>query len=203
MSRMFEDLKDSLKQEIRALSKKDMTKESLDMLYKLTESLKAVQTIEAMEKSEKGSSSEPGYSMNQGMVHMGSYNGGSYGSYDSYNQGGSNRGSYENNGNNRGSYRGGSYDGSYEGGSNRGSYDGSYERGGSNRGSYENYDGGSNARRGRDGDGDGRYAEASNRNYSRHTSKERMIQKLETMMEDASTSKEKEAIMRCMEQLES
>lgn len=179
MSRMFEDLKDTLKQELRALSKREMTKESLDTMYKLAESLKAVQTIEAMEKSESGSSSEPGYSMNQSMA-RGSY-GGSYngGSYDSYNQGGSNRGSY-----NRGSYN---------------SYDGSYEGGGSNRGSYDSYDGSSNARRGRDGDGDGRYSE---RSYSRHSSKERMIQKLETMMEEASTAKEREAIMRCMEQLE-
>lgn len=167
MSRMFEDLKDTLKQELRALSKREMTKESLDTMYKLAESLKAVQTIEAMEKSENGSSSEPGYSMNRGMT-QGSY-GGSYngGSYDSYNQGGANRGSYEG--------------------------------GGSNRGSYDSYDGSSNARRGRDGDGDGRYSE---RPYSRHSSKERMIQKLETMMEEASTAKEREAIMRCMEQLE-
>lgn len=179
MSKMYDDLKDTLKQEIRTLSKREMSKESLDTLYKLTESLKAVQTIEAMEKSEEGSSYEPGYSMNQGMSRDGSYRG-------SYNRGGS----YDSN----------SYDGSYGYGSNRGSY-GSYE-GGSNRGSYGSYDGNSNARRGRDGDSDGRYAEASNRNYSRHSSKEHMLEKLEMMMSEASTEKEREAIRRCMEQLE-
>lgn len=179
MSRMFEDLKETLKQEIRTLSKKDMTKESLDTIYKLTESLKAVQTIEAMEKSEGDSSSEQGYSRHMPM--------------GSYNMSMNNGGSYEGGGSNRGNYDGGSNRGSYDGNSNRGSYD-SYE-GGSNRGSY--------ARRGRDGDGDGRYNEASGRNYSRHTSKERMIQKLDMMMDEASTDKEREAIMRCMEQLES
>lgn len=177
MSRMFEDLKDTLKQEIKTLSKKEMSKESLDTLYKLTESLKAVQTIEAMEKSEEEHSAERGYSR---YMPMGSYNMSM------------NRGSYEGGGSNRGSYNDGSNRGSYDG-YNRGSYD-SYD-GGSNRGSY--------GRRGRDGDGDGRYAETSGRDYSRHTSKERMIQKLGMMMDEASTDKEREAIMRCMEQLES
>lgn len=179
MSRMFEDLKETLKQELRALSKKEMTKESLDTMYKLTESLKAIQTIEAMEKSEEGSSSERGYSR---YMPMGGY--AMNDSYRSYEGGSNNRGSYEDNSNRR------SYEG---GGSNKGSYE-SYEGGGSNRGSY--------ARRGRDGDNDGRYNETSGR-YSRHTSKERMIEKLGMMMDEASSEKEREAIMRCMEQLES
>lgn len=171
MSKMFEDLKENIKQELRALSKEEMTRESLDAIYKLSESLKAVQTIEAMEES--------GYSRN------------------SYYDGNSNRGSYE------GSYRGGSYDGNYNRGSNDGrSYDNSSERGNSRDSSYE----GSYARRGRDGDGDGRYSENSNgnyRGYSRHTSKEQMMQKLEMMMQEASTDKERQALMRCMEQLDS
>ena len=172
MSRMFEELKENIKQELRALSKEEMTRESLDAIYKLSESLKAVQTIEAME--------EQGYSKNN------------------YNHGNSNaRSSYENDS----SYeRGGSYEGSYNRGSyDGGSYDNSPERGNSR-------DGGSYARRGRDGDGDGRYNENSNgnyRGYSRHTSKEHMIQKLEMMMQEASTDKERDAIMRCMEQLDS
>ena len=66
------------------------------------------------------------------------------------------------------------------------------------------------ARRGRDGDGDGRYSERghsmnySERNsyeYSRHTAKEHMIQKLTDMMEDASTEEERKALKRCISQL--
>ena len=191
--RMYEDLKDTLKQEIRALSKKEMTKESLDTIYKLAESLKAVQTIEAMEQAEEGSSQEQGYSQ---YMPMGSY---------SMNMN-SNRGSYD------GSYRGGSYDGSYNRGSyNGGSYNNSSNRSGNNGdgGSYEggSYNEGSyDGRRGRDGDSDGRYSENSNgsyRGYSRHTSKEKMMEKLEMMMSEASTEKEREAIKRCMEQIDS
>ena len=187
-TRMYEDLKDTLKQELRSLAKKELSKESLDTMYKLSETLKAIQTIMAMEQSEGGSSSESGYSR---YMPMGGYAMNSYG--NSMNSGGSyNRGSYEgsnNSGNsNRGSYDGGSYRGSYDGGS----YDGN-----SNRGSYD-------GRRGRDGDSDGRYSEnSSNRGYSRHNSKEAMVQKLSMMMNEASTEKEREAIMRCMEQLES
>ena len=182
-TRMYEDLKDTLKQELKALTKKgEISRESLDSIYKLSETLKAIETIMAMEQSEEGYSSERGYSryMPMGSYAMNSYDH-SMNSNASYNQGSydgnSNRGSY-----NGSSNRGGSYNSSYEGNSNRGSYDG---------------------RSGRDGDGDGRYAEASNRGYSRHSSKEKMLKKLDMMMDEASTEKEREAIMRCMEQLES
>ena len=132
-----------------------------------------------------------------------------------------NRGSYEG-----GSNAGGSYDGSYGRGSYEGSYRGSYEGGSNDGGSYTSYDGASNAgRRGRDGDGDGQYSErrgrdrmgrftsrdggsyessngAAYRGYSRHTAKERMIGKLESMLEDAQSEREKMAIRQCMEELE-
>lgn len=218
--RMYEDLKETLNEELRALAKKgELSRESLDSIYKLTETIKAIDHIMKKEM-EGGNSSEPGYSMRPMMSYDGgnqSMRGGSYeGSYNqgSYNQGGGsyNQGSYErggnNRGSNRGSYGGGSYEGSYEGGSNRGSYEGSYEGGGSNRGSYESYgrgnsNEGSYARRGRDADSDSRYSEnRSSRDYSRHSSTERMIQKLEMMMDEASTEKEREAIRRCMEQLD-
>ena len=195
MSKMYEDLKESLKQEIRTLSKKEMTKESLDTIYKLTESLKAVQKIESMEKAEKAEEAGGGMSGARGYSRYMSHDmsNGSYGMHPIMD------GSYG------GSYDGGTYD-SYNQGSYRGrrSYDGSYNRGSYEGGSYEggSYDG----RRGRDADNDGRYSENSNRSYrgySRHTSKERMIEKLEMMLSEASTEREREAIKRCMEQLDS
>jgi len=187
-TRMYEDLKDTLKEELRAIAKKgELSKESLDTMYKLT---KTMTSIDKMMEMEGGNSNERGYSMNYARnSYEGSYNQGSYGQ-GSYNQGNYNQGS------NRGSYDGNNNRGSYEGGSNRGSYDGNYN---SNRGSYE----GSYGRRGRDADSDGRYSEYGNsRDYSRHTSKERMIQNLEMMMNEAGSEKEREAIKRCMEQLE-
>lgn len=54
------------------------------------------------------------------------------------------------------------------------------------RGHYSRADG----RRGRDG------------RYSRDDAKDHMMEQLETMMEDASNEKEREAIRRCMSQLE-
>lgn len=95
-----------------------------------------------------------------------------------------------------GSYN--SYDGSY--GSynsyNRGSYDNSYD------GSYD----GSYGRRGRDGDGDGRYSEQnsmrySGGNYSRHDERTKMIQKLETMMQNAQTEEQRRAIKKCIDEM--
>lgn len=97
--------------------------------------------------------------------------------------------------------------------------------GGSNaRGSYGSYNSyeQSNARQGRDGDGDGRYSEDNSyrrgrdahgrytsrdsydysRDYSRHTEKERMLSKLETMMDEATTDKDRRAIQQCMDKLE-
>lgn len=198
--RTFEDLRDMLKHELDAITKKgDITKESLDNIQKLTSTLK---NIEVMMQKEEGS--EGGQSM---MMPYSRYM--PMGSYDGHG------GSYDYSMNRGGSYnQGGSYDG---GTSNRGSYDG----GTSNRGgSYDggSYDGGSyDGRRGRDGDSDGRYSEESSyrrgrdargrytsrdAGYSGHTDRERMIGKLETMMEDATTEKERKAIQRCIDQIE-
>ena len=96
--------------------------------------------------------------------------------------------------------------------------------------SYDNksYDGMSNddggmsnaGRRGRDGDNDGRYNESrdnfrdnSNRRgtyesydgrsyeYSRDNSRKKMIQKLETLMDDTMSENERKAIMECIEKI--
>ena len=116
-----------------------------------------------------------------------------------------------------------------EGGASNASYANrrSYGRGRSN-GSYESYasmmpeyayDGMSMARRGRDGDGDGRYNESrdnfrgyTNRGrsnesgrsyeYSRDNSRKKMVQKLETLMDDTMSEYERQAIMDCINRIQ-
>ena len=97
------------------------------------------------------------------------------------------RGQNSRNYSNRESYDGaydGAYDGSYEG-----AYDGAYDA--NNDSSY---------RRGRD-QRTGRYV-SRDRGYSRAMDKERMIGKLEDMMDDAHTEKERRALQQCVEKLE-
>lgn len=184
--RVYEDLRDMLKQEIGAITKKgDLTKESLDNLHKLTSTLKSVEYIMQEEESEGSSHAQGGYSQryNPYMPYGMSYGGG-MSNGQSYNQ---------------------SYDYSRDGGqSYRGSYDqGSYARQGRDGDSDGQYseDGGSYARR---RDSRGRYSSDGNAyGYSRHTQTERMIEKLESMMDTATTEKERKAIERCITQLES
>lgn len=85
--------------------------------------------------------------------------------------------------------------GSYE------SYDGSYD---------ESYEGRSNARRGSDGRysrdnfRDSSYRGQSYENsygYSRDNSKRKMVQKLETLMDDTMSEQERAAIMDCIEKI--
>lgn len=96
---------------------------------------------------------------------------------------------------------GGSYGNSNR--QSRASYGGSY-------GSYDSYDGNSGARRGRDGDGDGRYSEGrysrgrsyeSSYRYSRDGEKQKMIQKLEMLMDEPMGEEERMAIIDCIEKI--
>ena len=173
-TKTYEELKDLLRHELDALTKKgDVTKESLDYFYKLTCTLK---NIERIMEAEQGNSEQGGYS--QRMMPMYPM----YGSYNSY--------------------------GSYDGGmSNYGSYDGRAGRDADSDGRYSEE--GGNYSRGRGSyntsrDGSGRYSREgqSSNEYSRHTEKERMIEKLESMMNSASSEKDRQAIMRCIEQME-
>ena len=68
----------------------------------------------------------------------------------------------------------------------------------------------SGARRGRDGDGDGRYSEegySRGRSYessyrnSREGSKQKMIQKLEMMMDEPMGEEERRALIDCIERI--
>lgn len=221
----MEELKELLEEELKKIAKKgDITPTELESVYKAVDVIKDIATIKAMEESSSDETSEQymrrsGYSQDDGQSGRMMW----YPYMDSpvWNQ---NRSMNSMAGNQGGSYRGDSYDG--HGMSNDGSYRGSYEGGSNDGGSYNAYDGASNARRGRDGDGDGQYSErrgrdrmgrftsrdggsyeSSNgsyayRGYSRHTAKERMMGKLESMLEDAQTEKERMAIRQCLEELE-
>ena len=60
------------------------------------------------------------------------------------------------------------------------------------------------ARKGKDGDGDGRYNESSNGQsygYSRDASRKKMVQKLETLMDDTMSESERTAIQDCINRI--
>lgn len=219
---MYENLRDMLEREIGEIERKrDIDKESLDNLFKLTSSLKVVdKCIEKHEQEDMMKSGGVSMMSNQSNAQGGNsgnsmtypYMGMGYpimsrGMSNASNASYASNGSYESNASNAG----GSY-GSYEGGqsgargqnNNRGSYDGGQ--------SGEN----SNGRRGRDGDGDGRYNESrdnfrdsSSRDsygrsygYSRDAAKKKMVQKLETLMDDTMSEKERKAIQECISEID-
>ena len=83
------------------------------------------------------------------------------------------------------------------------------------RNSYDNGNS-MDGRRGRDGDSDGHYSEDggsyrrgrdsrgryTSREYSRHDPKEKMIMKLENMLEETTNAEDRMAIEKCLDQLE-
>lgn len=185
--RMYEDLQDMLKHEMNDITKKGKwAREDLDDVHKIISSLKSIDMLMKSEKEKEngGASNYSPYSYNMPMGYA----------YNTYNQGGNSNRSYDMN---------------------------------SNRQSYESYEGNSNdGRRGRDADNDGRYSEDgssyrrgrdamgrytsrddySNREsrgrYSRHTAAEKMVEKLETMLDTATTQKDRMAIEECIDKLE-
>jgi len=185
---MYENLRDMLEKEVKDIEKKgDLDVQSLDHLYKLMAAIKNTDKRMECIKEEEGGMSNV-MSMRGGMSNN------SYG--------------------NRMSYDGRSYEGNSNMMMPHMSYDRSYD-GMSNDGMSN--DGMSNARRGRDGDGDGRYNESRDnfRNsqdrgresyensygYSRDASKKKMVQKLETLMDDTMSEHERQAIMDCINKI--
>lgn len=179
---MYENLRDMLESEIKEIEKKnDLTESSLDNLYKLTTALKVVDRCIDREEGEQNVSSNHSYAR------------------DRY-------GRYSNN--------------SYDDMSNM--YPTPYALAQEKMMSPNNrikqamkeegidvpY---SNAsRRGRDGDGDGRYSEDNFRNnqsrgdsygYSRDASRKKMVQKLETLMDDTMSENERQAIQECINKI--
>lgn len=170
---MYEGLRDMLEKEVTEIEKKgNLDPQGLDNLYKLMTALKVTDRCIEREGGE-------------------SYDG-------SYNRGRSNRSNRSNR----------SYD-SME----------SMEMESMRMMPWAYEDGMSNARRGRDGDGDGRYNESrdnfrgyTNRGrsnesrgsyeYSRDNSRKKMIQKLETLMDDTLSEYERQAIMDCINRIQ-
>ena len=184
---MYENLRDMLEREVGEIERKhDLNKDSLDSLYKLMMSLKvANKCIDKQEMEED---------MKKGNMSM-DYSPNSYARSRYSMEGQSNEG----NSNMMRPWMGNTYDEM----SNAMYRDG------------RSYDGQSNARRGRDGDGDGRYneshdnfrnspdrgwsnAEGNSYEYSRDASRQKMVKKLETLMDDTMSEKERNAIKDCI-----
>ena len=178
--RTYEELRDMLRHELDVLTKKgEITKDNLDHFNKLTNTLWKVEEL---------MHSENGQSMNySNMMRYPSYADGSMARWNSNDRGYS-QGSYDTGMSNRDSY----YDGNY---ARQGSYDGRAGRDADNDGRYSENRGDYN--RGRDS-----YGSYSRDGYSRHTAKERMIEKLEGMADKATSEKDRMAIMDCIEELE-
>lgn len=217
------DLMEMLEDELKKIVKKgDITPTELDSAYKAVDVIKDIETIKAMKEAgeEWDKSSEEGYSQRRGGMrgNRGYSREGEYSrEYSQYMPMYPYMNSYT-------TPMGGQ---SMDGMSNRGSYDGAsnnrvpYNTGNSNEQHSYNEGMSNDGRRGRDGDSDGRYSEDSSyargrdargrytsrdrgsyEGYSRHTEKERMIEKLEKMMDTASTEKERQAIMQCIDKLD-
>lgn len=203
MDKHYEAVKEILEDQIKKIVKKgDITPQELDSLYKASAIVLDFETKEAMKKAEEQSqeqmhgSQSNGYSMNQ-YSRRRDYDRGQSNHYPWFmyqNDGMSNRGnSYapvwnqemENKSLREVHSNDGSYEHAYEGAYD-GAYDGSYD------GSY---------RRGRD-ERTGRYVSRDQGNYSRAADKERMIGKLQDMMDDAPSEKERRVLQQCVDKLE-
>lgn len=203
MDKNYEAVKEILEDQIKKIAKKgDITPQELDSLYKASAIVLDFETKDAMKEQggSYGMSNRRGESYNQEqsnhypwfMYYRDNANdrGNSYGPI--WNQEepymGNHPMSEDRDGQSNRSYTNiydGAYDGAYDG-----SYDGSMDA--SNDQSY---------RRGRDAR-TGRYVSRDNRGYSRAMDKQRMIGKLEDMMDDAPSEKERRTLQQCVDKLE-
>ena len=213
--KLFEDLTEVLQDQMKKIAKKnDITPQELDNVYKAIDVLKDIETIKAMQEAgEEGGYSKEGYSQ-EGYSNRRGVKGTGRGRYsnDGYSQhypiyppmmfdGTSREGSYDGN-----SYAGGSYSpvwnqnrntemhGGQVGNSNA---DGNMSNNQSMDYSNNSYD--YSNRRGRDAR-TGRYV-SRDRGYSRADEKEHMLDRLEDMLDDASSERERRAIEQCIERI--
>lgn len=208
----LEDLKELLVDQIKRVTKKgDITPNELESMYKSVDIIKDISTIEAMEKAEK---EEEEYAKD-------GYSRGRY----------SREGSYEGNmmSNDMGNSQ--RYLPPYPMYSYAPVWNTPQQQPNNNQNQNNEMNGNSNTnngmsndgRRGRDADSDGRYSEDSSyrrgrdamgrftsrdgsyensNRYSRHSVKDRMIAKLEDMADDATTNRERNTIMQCIDKLD-
>ena len=217
--KLYEDLTEMLQDQMKKIAKKsDITPQELDNVYKAIDVLKDIETIKAMkEAGEEGGEqlhdgySQEGYSTRRGVKGTGR---GRY-SNDGYSQhypiyppmmfdGISNEGSYAGNSyapvwnqnrntemhtsNNQGGNS--NADGMHSNNQSMDYSNNSYDYG--NRDDYSN-------RRGRDAR-TGRYV-SRDRGYSRAAEKEHMLDRLEDMLDDASSERERRALEQCIERI--
>lgn len=214
-TKLYEDLTEMLQDQMKKIAKKnDITPQELDNVYKAIDVLKDIETIKAMQEAgEENGYSQEGYSqegysnrrgvkgtgrgrysneysqrypiyppmMFDGVSNDGSYTGNSYAPVWNQNR---NTEMHEHQGENSNAGGGMSNNQSMDYSNN--SYD--Y----SNRSDYSN-------RRGRDAH-TGRYV-SRDRGYSRADEKEHMLDRLEDMLDDASSERERRAIEQCIERI--
>ena len=197
LNKHYEALKEILDDQIKKIVKKgDITPQELDSLYKASAIVLDLETEKAMKQAEHGQSQDYSRRMSRKGYDRGQSNhypwfmyqndaGNSYAPV--WNQGMEDKSMHEvhSNDNSYDHTYDAAYDGAYDG-----SYDGSYD-------SSNDYSG----RRGRDAK-TGRYVSRDNRGYSRAMDKQRMIGKLEDMMDDAPSEKERRALQQCVTKLE-
>ena len=201
LNKHYEALKEILDDQIKKIVKKgDITPQELDSLYKASAIVLDLETEKAMKQAEHGQmggqSQDYSRRMSRGSYERGQSNhypwfmyqndaGNSYAPV--WNQGMEDKSMHEvhSNDNSYDHTYDAAYDGAYDG-----SYDGSYD-------SSNDYSG----RRGRDAR-TGRYVSRDIGGYSRAMDKQRMIGKLEDMMDDAPSEKERRALQQCVTKLE-
>ncbi len=214
---MYENLRDMLEREVSTIEhKQDINEQSLDNLYKLTAALKVVDKCidrEMMEQGQmQGGNSYIGnrnvYSRDGGMSNQGSNQSGNMSGQGMSNEGAMSQQGMSNTYPMRMPmpmpmyYRDAPM--MTAGTSSEGGMSNEYSRNMSNEGgmSGEYSRGNSYARRGRDGDGDGRYSEGGQSyGYSRDASRKKMVQKLETLMDDTMSENERTAIQDCINRI--
>lgn len=213
--KLFEDLTEMLQDQMKKIAKKsDITPQELDNVYKAIDVMKDIETIKAMQEAEEESGgysqegySQEGYSTRRGVKGTGR---GRY-SNDGYSQhypiyppmmfdGASNDGnSYSPVWNQRNSDM--HMNQSNNQGGNMSNDGGNMPNNQSNNQSmdYSNNSYDYSNRRGRDAR-TGRYV-SRDRGYSRAVEKEHMLDRLEDMLDDASSEKERRAIEQCIERI--
>lgn len=198
---MYENLRDMLEREVTDIEKKgDLTEQSLDNLYKLTAALKVVDRC--IDREEGGQ-----YGMGNNSNMRGGYSGNRGNSYDGI-------AGAEHYGMSNGMST--MWPTPYELRQKEMSPNERIREGMRREGIYDNsMDGNSYARRGRDGDSDGRYNESHDNfrdnqsrdtygdsyGYSRDASRKKMVQKLETLMDDTMSENERKAIQDCINKI--
>ena len=213
--KLFEDLTEMLQDQMKKIAKKsDITPQELDNVYKAIDVIKDIETIKAMQEAgeESGGYSQEGYSQ-EGYSNRRGVKGTGRGRYsnDGYSQhypiyppmmfdgAGNDGNSYSPVWNQRNSDM--HMNQSSNQGGNMSNDGGNMSNNQSNNQSmdYSNNSYDYSNRRGRDAR-TGRYV-SRDRGYSRAVEKEHMLDRLEDMLDDASSERERRAIEQCIERI--